>query len=392
MREERIAIEAPHDFELDRGRSGPLEYVAAWPDQDRAKGLVLVIPGFGGDADDDYARSLRRHIVEAHGFAAVSVRYHCLQSRPFNGAKVEIEPRDYFMMAGVAALAGLNLAEVSDLNDLTRVVGALDQPVEVSAKLVPARGEYQNFGVLQAMDHVAVVGDLMRRQTVFDESRIIALGSSHGGYIAHMITKVAPGLLAGVIDNSSYVQPPLQYLDLTQKLPELVVNLNGVKASCRVISGWTLEGRDKPNFYDRDCDLIRDMAYPPHLRAAVLSGGDVTAYSMVNSIKDGISPAKVKKRQAERLDGAGMAAKIQIVEEADLDGDLFKSLGHGMDISLKRFFDREIETMSPRERAGWRPGAVSYDCADTQYTFVLSDNAPYVRGFKTPLFEGAGQV
>lgn len=35
---------------------------------------------------------------------------------------------------------------------------------------------------------------------------VIMIGSSHGGYLAHLAAKIAPWLIDGVIDNSSYAK------------------------------------------------------------------------------------------------------------------------------------------------------------------------------------------
>ena len=41
--------DGPHDFELGQARTTPLRYDITWPQEGIAPGVVLVIPGFGGD-------------------------------------------------------------------------------------------------------------------------------------------------------------------------------------------------------------------------------------------------------------------------------------------------------------------------------------------------------
>src|SRR5205085_1340970 len=86
MHEETREIEPPLDFETGIARSHPLRYHLTWP-EGRAEGLVFIIPGFGGDTDERYAKRLRHHIARTHGLAAASVRYHCIEARPAGGGQ-----------------------------------------------------------------------------------------------------------------------------------------------------------------------------------------------------------------------------------------------------------------------------------------------------------------
>lgn len=189
-------IDGPFDFELGRSRTSPLEYVADFP-SGRASGLVFIIPGFGGDTNGAYAGSLRRHIVTEHEMAAVSVRYHCFGARPDTGGKIQVDDRDLLMLLGMAHFAKTPLGDLNDVNDIARRLAATGVTARVGATINPARDEYQNFGILQAMDHLAVLGDLLEQEAEFDATRIVALGSSHGGYIAHMIAKIAADGVSG---------------------------------------------------------------------------------------------------------------------------------------------------------------------------------------------------
>src|ERR1700761_8412733 len=117
MREETREIEGASDFETGKARVSPLAYTVAWPDAP-AKGLLIFIPGFGGDSDPAYSVSLRRHVVEAHGYAAVSADYHCLHARPENGGRLGVEPRDHVWLYGLATLKGLPVGDPQDFTAL----------------------------------------------------------------------------------------------------------------------------------------------------------------------------------------------------------------------------------------------------------------------------------
>jgi hypothetical protein len=375
-------IDGPADFELGRPRSAPLEYTATLP-EGPARGLAFLIPGFGGDTDGDYAEALRRHVAQTHGMVAVSVRYHCYGSRPSTGAGIDVDPRDRLMLLGMAMLHKVPLDNLKDVNDVALRLSAAGVEVQARATLRPARGEYQNFGVMQAMDHLAVLGHLLETGVAFDTRRIVALGSSHGGYIAHMIAKLAPRTLAMVIDNSSYAQPPMDYLGHGEAIEFIGTLAEGVAICCRTESAWTHADRLAANFYDRDRDLIRDTAYPGHVASTRAAAGEVgTMYRMVNAAVDGISSPELKQRQVAVLRALDFDAQLSVIGEEQLDGKLFKRVVHGLDASLARLFDMAITDLKPREGGldGELGASVAYECVDSIYRFTHSAAAPYVRG------------
>jgi hypothetical protein len=383
----REILDPPADFELGRPRPAPLSYVADFPDQP-ARGLVFVIPGFGADADAGYAAGLRRHIVREHAMAAVSVRYHGFGSRPETGAALSIGLHDHLMLLGLAALHGLSPSEPADVRSVVAALKAGGVEAQTYGVLTPARDEYQNFGVLQAMDHLAVLADLLRDGPAFDAGRIVALGSSHGGFIAHMIAKFAPRTLAMVVDNSSYTRPPPAYLGLTQG-GDWFGDVGGVTVHCRTAGGWSLDDPEAPEFYGPDRSLIRDASYRPHLataRAASQDGG--TQFRMVNAAVDPISPPGPKQRQLDALRAAGFDAKLLIVEAEHLDGQLFKAMTHGLDASLAGLLALGLQDLEPRSgpldcQAG---AAIAYEGIDQIYRFVHGGAAPDVAGACTPRF------
>lgn len=380
MQDEAREIEGAEDVETGRPRAGPLHYSVTWPDNGPARGLVFMIPGFGGDAEPTYARKLRRHACLKHGFAAVSVRYHCLQARPESGAAIQIDSPEHMQLLGMAHAQGLAVGDWRNIEALCQAfAGAPDRPM-IAARLEIPGGDRQNFGLVQALDHLRVLGDLIARGPAFDVRRIVALGSSHGGYIAHMIAKIAPGTLATVIDNSSYVRPPTSYGG-GGGAAEYRTSFGGVQLECRTPRAFTFDDRDDPDFYGRDQDLIRDMAYPPHLeamRAAAPDGG--TRFRMVNAAIDPISEPAAKAAQAARMAAAGFDARLKLIGEADLDGRLFKTLVHGLDASLIAFSDANLPECAPRgaEPDLMRGTAIDYPCVDQVYRFRHMDRFPYV--------------
>jgi hypothetical protein len=397
MQGETREIEGAEDFETGKPRGAPLRYAVTWPEESRPLGLVFLIPGFGGDASPAYAEKLRRHVAQAHGYAAVSVDYHCIRCRPDHGAAPRIDTLQHLQLAGLAQAYGVEVEDWRDVEALCRAFAEAPVTPQVPAVLDIPGGDTQNFGVVQAMDHLRVLGDLIARGPAFDPRRVVALGSSHGGYIAHMMAKMAPGTLAAVIDNSAYVQPPTSYAG-GGSAPEYLASFGGVQLLCRTPRAFSFNDRDAPDFYGRDQDLIRDTGYPPHLevqRAAASDGGP--RFLMVNAAEDAISDPRRKAAQALRLSAAGFDAKLTLVGAEALDGRLYKRVTHGLDASLSAFADAFLPEAGARgvDPDLMRGVVVNYPCVDQVYRFRHFDRFPYVaaeRFDRFPLPAAGGEV
>jgi hypothetical protein len=389
MRSETREIAAPADFELSRPRNSRLTYLVSWDETRPARGLVFVIPGFGGDGNAGYAKALREHVAR-EGFVAVSVDYHCLGARPEIGAQVSVVKGEHAKLLGTAQLLGLPVNDPHNIDALTRLlaahVAAVGGELRIRGEIAPTRGEYQNFGILQAMDHLAVLGDIVARGPEFDQSAIVAFGSSHGGYIAHLMAKIAPRSLSAVFDNSAYTQPPFGYLGLGLGR-EYVTQYNGIGVDCEIRSGWTMANRYAANAYTRDADLIRDVGYVPHVTAMRLAGG-APLFRMVNAARDGVSPPELKLRQVRALRAAGFDARLDIIDDAQIDGVVFKQNMHGLDASLGKLFDRWIGEVGHRTGSLDCASAsvIDYACVDRGYRFTHSSTAPYIAGAVFDLF------
>ncbi|MEW5687020.1 MAG: DUF2920 family protein [Pseudomonadota bacterium] len=368
------------DFELGQQRSAPLRYDITWPAEGEAAGVVLVISGFGDDTSSEYSRKLRAHIAETTGMGAVSVRYHAFEARPNNGGKVVVDPREQIYLLGLAMVHGIKVDMSESALVLADAVGKVDTRSRVRAIIETGSGEAQNFGVIQALDHLCVIGDLIANAPPFDVRRIVALGTSHGGYIAHLMAKFAPSTLAAIIDNSSYAQPPMNYLGIGDE-SEFTLKAGSAVMDASVRSAWTVSDRQARNFYGRDQDLIRDARYPPHLAAARAAAGDAgTQYFMVNATVDSISPPAMKRRQHAALVEAGFDAHLEIIGPEGIDGQLFKTLTHGLGCSLKGLFDRHIGQVRSRavDPDVMRGSVVVYDGVDLAYRFSHVAEPPHV--------------
>ena len=343
------------DRELGLGRTSRVRWRATLPPgvEGPAAGLLLVLPGFGTDADPAYTAKLAAHAADRHGLAALDVDFHCRYARPGNGAKIELGADAFFGLAGLAALLGIDINGCTDAGTVLarlradgRDFSRLTHRPTVRGTLVPPGGDYQNFGVMQALDVIAAVADL--RDAAPADGPVIALGSSHGGYLAHMVHRLAPTLLTGIIDNSSYTAAPPAFVGLGD---ELTLRDAGLEIRLNTRTRWQHTDPHRPDHFGPEARRLRDVADADLLtrtaeqRAA--AGVGPLRLRAFHCAEDRLAPATDKRRQIELHRTLGTDATLKLVTAADLDGRTFKTLDHGMSASLKGLLDLALPTIQP---------------------------------------------
>ena len=342
-----ISISAPPDFELQIFNDRTLYYKIKEP-HGKSKGLFFYIAGFA--SPPGYSNSLLEYISETFGYTAVAVQYHCYKSRPENGAKIVLTEEAIDKLGLICSQLSIPTDNIEYDEIINMISSKLspDRKLSLKSKIIPPSGDYQNFGFLQALDHIYVINDLRNRSISTDFNNIVLLGTSHGGYIAHLINKLAPNTINHIIDNSSYVQAPPIYLGLGAEYNTLV---NGnILFECSVKSLWDHCNRQNhPYYYDIHCRLIRDTANEKHLKIISSSTKRKANITAFNSTTDHISPIAEKTFQAEMYCKFGYSCKLTPIGPDDIDGKTFKTLSHGMKASMRRLCDLVLPTITPRE-------------------------------------------
>ncbi len=359
MPTEKFQIPGQPDFELGSDRNSPVSIIAEVPETGSADGLVFIIPGMGGEKDAHYSSIIRRYIADKYNLVAVSVDGHCNTCRPnrsteFGKVEVDINPGSLIEALGHYVAQGGKLdAPVQTHNDILSVLTqSHGASFSVNATLVPPDGQYQNFGVLSALDHLAALNFLIDQPLPFDEGNVICLGSSHGGYIAHLMHKFAPNTLNGIIDASAYTETQPIFID--GRWNELALTENNIVYKCSTVQRWQFSQHGEPTFFGADRSLIRDVAHVAHVEELVAKTQRPCQFRMIHSDDDRISPPHLKKRQAALLSACGFDVCLDVVGEADVDGKLIKSADHGMGIALNLLFDKYYPTLRRQSGKGDR--------------------------------------
>ena len=334
--------------------------------------------------------------------ACISVDYHCIGNRPQLGAKFGLDDIDRAILIRELAKIGITLPidlKIVDNYDKTCVLlkslneeitirkesGVLpdDFILDISMTMLPTKNEYQNFGVMQAMDVLNAV--LYTKKYInsakFEHLPVIMVGSSHGGYLSHMCAKIAPWLVDAVIDNSSYAIFLWKLIGFGKEIDftrffgcgtgNLYENLNLYFCDKTY---WTLN--DKSPYYFSDArEEIRNILNLDHLN--VQSSYKKPIYVSYHCINDKeTAPAKDKTELYEALKKLNFDATLHMIkDESEVDGKFIKSLAHGMGMSYKLLLQRELpgvmkKILSKKDKKDRiDEKCIEYKCGDLLYKF-----------------------
>ncbi|EIY9822825.1 DUF2920 family protein, partial [Campylobacter coli] len=192
------------------------------------KAIVFIIGGYGANANIYFLDSYRNYIAKNFDVVAVHVFYHCFCQR-----RSDVEKYSAFTMFTKDDVSNLSqaLLEIGvninvNLENAQQCYELLNQNIttlksqrklaqnyqaKFTSTFIPPNGDYQNYGIMAALDHINALKDLVKRfPKLADLPKIY--GGSYGGYLSLLIAKIAPWYVDGVIDNSGSALPPLNYI------------------------------------------------------------------------------------------------------------------------------------------------------------------------------------
>lgn len=351
----------PHpDIELKFPRQ-PIEYFVTLPDKGikQDTGLIMFIPGFGMLANDDYvANKLSPHLANQHNCIVVSLNYFGIYNRlNTNNGGGNIRLADDFFHS-IQAIYGLTVGQqvqqqkqndieyvkwvLDGLSQTLPMVKSLDSRCQVLLKT--GRDEYQSFGLLPAIDHLQVLGEVLK-QFKINRRRMIVYGTSYGGYMALLMGKFAPQTFSVIVENSGFVCTSIDYIVAKEKelagfSGDFHVAVNQMKVNVWVDNPWTIMDETSPYFFADSHRQIRSLFNLSHWCKSA------TRYFIFHSTQDRLSKTTSIEMVDKFVNILKNYAQVDYtrVKTSDIDGKVFKNLSHGMNASLRGLFDRVVKT------------------------------------------------
>ncbi|TQR40762.1 hypothetical protein DMB95_06375 [Campylobacter sp. MIT 12-8780] len=352
-------------------------------------------------------QALKRVLVKEYSVAVLSVDYHCIGSRPQTGAKFYFDMIDRLIIQSSCEALKIKVPQELSQDELTqadikRVFNDLsaqmqmlkdakelkeDAKLYIHASLNPRKNEYQNFGLMQAMDICNALLHIKANPPfeLAKEAKTIAFGSSHGGYLALLCAKIAPWLIDGVIENSAYIQIPLRLFGFLKELDYITQAEFSLHSWYQhlVISGSTkthfTSNQYSKNHFKNAYHRIRNILDDEHLHTQALHKKPlIVSYHSAQDFD--FIPPSVKIELFEKLRNLGFEAKLMMIEnESEVDGKFIKNLNHGMGMSLKILAQKELGLMlaqlHEKPNSAKIKQEISFQSDEIIYTFTQENNA-----------------
>lgn len=393
------SIEAHYDFELNIPRKTPLTYHFAYG-SNKPKGIIFIIPGFGADANLQYQTNLLKYIAQTHNLMAVFVEYHGIYSRLENGATMQFDSIDIEYVIQLIEKYNINLQD--DQLDFSNIVSSIDNAIKnqirqnilpneykeiLPVTLIPKKNEYQNFGILQAIDILTALYHIksLNFDHLINTKPIYLLGSSHGAYICNLLLKIAPNTFDTIIDNSSYIKPPLKYImgKITDiKKPEIVYNdpnLTNLVFYAFTLNFWSTDA-NSPHHFSKSAYEIRDISNVQHLEKASKEYNSKTKVISYHSKLDSIAIYQDKQVYFDLLKKLNMNNELITIEsENQIDGKLIKNLDHAMGMSNKTVIDtlipKLLQNYIKKQKTNLsQKSTIRYQASTDEYIFQFKED------------------
>ncbi|HFP7766671.1 TPA: DUF2920 family protein [Campylobacter jejuni] len=384
-------IDSCDDVELGIKRTSKLEYRISYDDEKDLKAIVFVIGGYGANANIYFLDSYRSYIAKNFDVVAVHVFYHCFCQRRSDVEKystlADFTKDDLKLIEKVLRKYNIpcdqlaNNTVVSHCEYLSEIMTELkmlnrlpyDFEERLSATFIPSRGEYQNFGIMAAIDHINALKDLVKCFPKFADLPKIYGGGSYGGYLSLLIAKIAPWYVDGVIDNSGSALPPLNYIlgrEMEHSYGDYYEDFPHNRIIFFLKTHWTRK-ENSPYFFNNENYFIRTLLNKDHLILQSQKNKNII-YVSYHSKEDPLTPANFKEQTMQILKILGYDVSLNLIDENKIDGKFIKNLDHGCGIPDKALFRKELPLMLEKlqkRKSFMQENSISYPCGNKVFTF-----------------------
>ncbi|ECX9709101.1 DUF2920 family protein [Campylobacter jejuni] len=388
-------IDSCDDVELGIKRTSKLEYRISYDDEKDIKAIVFIVGGFGANANISFLDFDREYIAKNFDVVVVHVFYHCFCARQSIDQKYnpKLIPNQDDLERVNGILKNINLGHLSvNKDNFEQIIPLIEQKVnkmkqaglvdesqkiELSCDFIPPNGDYQNYGIMAAIDHINVLKDLVKRFPKFADLPKIYGGGSYGGYLSLLIAKIAPWYVDGVIDNSGSALPPLIYI-LGREMEggcDYVFNDPNTLIECFLKTHWTRK-ENSPYFFNNENYFIRTLLNKDHLILQSQKNKNII-YVSYHSDKDPLTPANFKQQTMQILKILGYDVSLNLIDENKIDGKFIKNLDHGCGIPDKALFRKELPLMLEKlqkRKSFMQENSISYPCGNKVFTFKDIEN------------------
>ena len=397
-------IKSTDDIELNIKRESKLEFKVSFDDEKEMKALLVFISGIRDIDYAGYEEHLAEFVVKEFEVAVLRVDYHCIGFRPQTGATFYMDKRDkeLFLRSIEGIISPPSFLKDKDILEQEQVlelcawldslvkylknqnkIAKKDYLLPIFLGLQPTKNEYNNFGLMQALDIINAIYFVRKNSAKFKLSKTpktLLFGTSHGGYLGFLCAKFAPWLIDAVVENSGYVVAPFRFYGLGKDLDP--INLDDVELTipldafaniipCTFTKTHFTANTNSPNFFCKARLDIRNPLNESQLKTQT-KHQNKPIFVSYHSVRDELDSAQNKEKFFEILQNSGFEASLRVVkDESEIDGKFIKNLEHGMGMSIKSLIKKELPPLLARHFAHEKDEKreIAYKSENLEYKF-----------------------
>ncbi|MED4911294.1 DUF2920 family protein [Brevibacillus centrosporus] len=282
-------------------------------------GFLLFISGFGGHANSNIYKKMRRTFTETYNLVTIQCDYFGYEfMQNYKRPDIDIDLNYLRTKLSTSEL------ETFLQKPSVETLAAFDARIDLKGNeiLDESIGNFADFGPMQAIDNLSAIYAVAEKLGFYDPRKVIAYGHSHGAYLAYMANVYNPTLFSEIIDNSGWLYP--QYLHETRNLNYII----GQNVNLRIVFTYMVSNMqvDKgsyflPALYNNFCNKTRILSF--------------------HGLDDELIAFEKKKKFSESIPNHVLVP----ITESKVDGDVFGSTKHGLNSDYVKLFDLAYKSL-----------------------------------------------
>jgi len=323
---EQHHVKIPAHYNIYSGNSGRelrIEFSIPSEEINHKTGLLLLVPGFGGNIDSRVYKKMRETFADQFNLIVIQCDYF---------GSSYMQSADSINFSNLATLEELLTSdEIKQVNanqsQLWSILSTKSAILPVKAKLNESINDFNDMGYMQAIDlitSIEIVKAIVKDNGYsFDEKRIIGYGHSHGAYLLHLSNCLSPHLFSYLIDNSAWIEP--SYMKQNRILYQQVGMLT-LAVEFEYLAKETIDNKSYLNL---------ENLYKNYNGSAQIISFQGDEDNLIDHI------------EKERIISSIPRAEFSLITKEKVDQIRFKSNNHGLDADFLELFSWALEMEKP---------------------------------------------
>ncbi|WP_084243355.1 DUF2920 family protein [Planomicrobium okeanokoites] len=312
----------PNIYSNDEARDFNIYFSEPDEEVNKETGLLLLIPGFGGDANSNVYKKMRADFADKYNLVTVQCDYFGQEfMQDTKSLKLNID-KDFLYQNLSSGEYNQIYGKSFNVNKFLEIGSKYKINVSGKEEISETATNYNDMGIMQAIDNLTalhyVVKIIEDNNFEFNTKKIIVFGQSHGAYLSYLCNALSPGLFSLIIDNSSWLFP--QYLTssrfLTRQYGEMKIQIE-----------FDYHAR-KLEYDDEFLNLV--SLYSKFENKCVIE------------VYHGTEDKLISSEQKEDFCREIKSCMYNEISSENIDGEIFKSAGHGLQADFIKLFDKVI--------------------------------------------------